>query len=93
MTLCLRDIIVDKRMAISRSADLGNNGAGVGCWHIILQGVQVYPDLRPGLLQLHAGGLGSRQAQSCYQAIDCVRVSNKVGKHSGYCSELILATV
>ena len=52
----------------------------MGGWSVVLQVVQVYPDLCIGLLQLHAGGLGCGQTQGCYQAINSFRITEQVGK-------------
>ena len=41
-----------------RPADLGDIRQRMAGWPGLLQDVQVSPDLRPGLLQLHAGGPG-----------------------------------
>ena len=71
---------------ILRSVDLGDIGERVGGWLVILQGVQVYPDLRLGLLQLHAGGPGHGQAQSCYSALEGFWISEQVRRIFRVCN-------
>ena len=83
---------VDKTGVMFRTGHMGDIGEGVGGWQVLLQGVQVYPDLRLGLLQLHAGGPGHGQAQSCHQAFNGFQISKQVRKYSCTVCSLIPST-
>ena len=71
---------MDKTGVMCRTGHMGDIGEGVGGGRVLLQGVQVYPDLRLGLLQLHAGGPGHGQAQSCHQAFNGFKIFKQVSK-------------